>query len=69
LLRRILTRVRKTWRIPLAEEPDWAGHILKEPVERTRELRFDEEEAIETVERPDYRAGLPLRAGDRTASA
>ena len=55
LLRRILTRARKKWRIPLSVEPDWAGHILKEPAERTRELRFDEEAAIESVERGDYR--------------
>jgi integrase len=55
LLRRILTRARKKWRILLPDEPDWAGHILKEPAERTRELRFDEEAAIETVERADYR--------------
>jgi integrase len=55
LLRRILTRARKKWRIPLPAEPDWAGHILKEPAERTRELRFDEEAAIETAERNDYR--------------
>lgn len=55
LLRRILTRARKKWRIPLPAEPDWAGHILKEPAERTRELRFDEEAAIETAERADYR--------------
>ena len=55
LLRRILTRARKKWRIPLPAEPDWAGHILKEPAERTRELRFDEEAAIESAERADYR--------------
>jgi integrase len=55
LLRRILSRARKKWRIPLSNEPDWAGHILKEPAERTREPRFDEESAIESVERADYR--------------
>jgi integrase len=55
LLRRILTRARKKWRIPLPAEPDWSGHILDEPQERTRELRFDEEAAIEVTERPDYR--------------
>jgi integrase len=55
LLRRIVTRARTKWRIPLPDEPDWAGHMLKEPAERMRELRFDEEAAIETVERVDYR--------------
>lgn len=55
LLRRILTRARKVWRRPLPIEPDYAAHILKEPTERTREMRFDEEAAIEAVERDDYR--------------
>ena len=55
LLRRVLTRARKKWRISLPAEPDWPGHILKEPAERIRELRFDEEAVIENVERGDYR--------------
>jgi integrase len=55
LLRRILTRARKKWRIPLPAEPDWADHMLREPAERIRELRFDEEAAIERAERADYR--------------
>lgn len=56
LLRRILTRARKTWKRPLPDEPDYAAHILREPRERVREMRFDEEGRIEEVERADYRA-------------
>lgn len=55
LLRRILTRARKAWKRPLPDEPDYAAHILREPRERVREMRFDEEERIEEVERDDYR--------------
>jgi integrase len=55
LLRRILTRARKVWKRPLPAEPDYAAHILAEPTERVREMRFDEESAIEDVERDDYR--------------
>src|SRR5262249_55547763 len=60
LLKRIFTPARQKVRIPHAAERDWGGHILKEPAERTRELRFDEEAAIETAERADGgRRGLP----------
>lgn len=55
LLRRILTRARKVWRRPLPIEPDYAAHIIREPTERVREMRYDEEAAIEQVERDDYR--------------
>ena len=56
LLRRILTRARKIWRIGLPNEPQWSEHILVEKEERIRELGFDEEERFEETERPDYRA-------------
>lgn len=56
LLRRILTRARKIWRIPLPNEPQWPEHILGEKDERIRELGFDEEERFREFERPDYRA-------------
>lgn len=55
LLRRILMRARDTWKIPLPNAPDWKSHIIREAAERTRELSFDEEALIETVERDDYR--------------
>lgn len=55
LLRRILTRARKVWKRALPNEPNYAAHLLEEPTERVRELRFDEEAAIESAERDDLR--------------
>ncbi|MDF2621444.1 MAG: integrase family protein [Xanthobacteraceae bacterium] len=55
ILRRIFMRARKVWKIALPDEPDWSGHMLKEPRERVRELRLDEEIAYEDVEWDDYR--------------
>ncbi len=55
-LQRVLTRAKKVWRIPLPQEPIWGDHLLKEPRERVRELRYDEEEKLEAAEREDYRA-------------
>lgn len=55
LLRRIMVRARKAWKIPLPAEPEWGQHLLKEPVARIREMTFDEEAAIEGGERDDYR--------------
>ena len=56
LLRRVLTRARKVWKIALPDEPDWASHVLPEPKERVRELRHEEEDRLEEVERAEYRA-------------
>lgn len=56
LLRRILTRARKAWKEALPDEPDWTTHLLPEPRGRVHELRYDEEEKLEAVERDDYRA-------------
>lgn len=58
LLRRILTRARKLWKIPLPDEPDYAAHKLDEGAERVRELGYGEEAKIESSERDDYR---PIR--------
>ncbi|MBK3400393.1 site-specific integrase [Methylobacterium ajmalii] len=55
-LQRVLTRAKKVWRIPLPQEPIWGDHLLREPKERVRELRYDEEEKLEAAEREDYRA-------------
>lgn len=55
LLRRILTRARKVWRLTLPAEPDYGQHMLSEPQERVRELTHAEEARIETAERADYR--------------
>lgn len=56
VLRRVLTRARKVWKEPLPDEPNWTAHMLKEPRERVRELRHEEEAQLEAVERDDYRA-------------
>jgi integrase len=55
LLRPILLRARKIWKIPLPDMPDWSDHLLDEPTERVRELRTDEEAKIEAAEHDDYR--------------
>lgn len=52
-LRRILTRARVDWEIPL-QELRWKSLILKEPKERVRELKLDEEDRLETFERPEF---------------
>lgn len=55
ILRRIFIRARKAWKVSLPDEPDWSEHMLKEPRERVRELRIEEEQAYEKVEWDDYR--------------
>lgn len=56
LLRRVLTRARKAWKVALPDEPNWTEHMLPEPRERVRELRHEEESRLEAVERDEYRA-------------
>jgi integrase len=56
LLRRLMTRARKAWKVALPDEPNWTEHMLPEPRERVRELRYDEEARLEAVEREEYRA-------------
>ncbi|GJE18723.1 tyrosine-type recombinase/integrase [Methylobacterium marchantiae] len=56
LLRRILTRAKLVWKEKLPDEPNWRVHMLKEPKERVRELRYDEEEKLDAAERADYKA-------------
>ena len=53
-LRRVLNRAR-LWgeHLPLIE---WRKHLLKEPRERIRELRADEEERLFAALRPDHHA-------------
>ncbi len=53
LLRRVLTRARKVWKIALPDEPNWTEHRLPEPRERVRELHYDEEARLEEKERAD----------------
>lgn len=55
VLRAILTRAAKVWQEPVAPI-EWRKHMLKEPQERVRELRTDEEATLFAALRPDYHA-------------
>ncbi|WP_166652496.1 tyrosine-type recombinase/integrase [Enterovirga rhinocerotis] len=55
VLRRILKRAAEVWREPVAPIR-WRDHLLKEPEERVRELRDDEETKLFKSLRPDYHA-------------
>lgn len=52
-LRGILTRAKKTWKVPVGEI-DWSRHLLKEPKERVREASQDEERRLLKAMRGDY---------------
>jgi integrase len=52
-LRKVLTRAAKVWKQPVGEIA-WKEHMLKEPKERVRELRTDEEVTLWERLRPDY---------------
>ncbi len=56
MLRRVFVRGRKKWKIRYDSEPNWTEHFLPEPEERVRELRDDEDAALEAVMDPDYEA-------------
>jgi Phage integrase family len=56
MLRRLFVRARKKWKIRYDSEPDWSEHFLEEPEERVRELRADEDAALEAQMDPDYEA-------------
>jgi len=52
-LRGIMTRAKKTWKVPVADI-DWSRHLLKEPKERVREASVDEERRLLAAMRDDY---------------
>jgi integrase len=52
-LRGIMTRAKKTWKVPVADI-DWSRHLLKEPKERVREASEDEERRLLAAMRDDY---------------
>lgn len=52
-LRRIMRRARDVWQEPVGQV-DWKRHLLKEPQERVRELRTDEEATLFESLREDY---------------
>ncbi|MDH2313067.1 tyrosine-type recombinase/integrase [Methylobacterium brachiatum] len=52
-LRQLLNRARLIWKQPV-QEIAWRTHVLREPRERVREMRAEEEAKIFAVLRPDY---------------
>src|SRR5262249_44556191 len=44
----------KMWGIRFDHEPEWRKHVLREPVERVRELVGDEHERLQAAMRDDY---------------
>jgi len=52
-LRKILNRAESMWNEPV-QKIDWKRHMLKEPKERVRELRADEEQRLFEKLREDY---------------
>jgi len=46
LLRRIMRRADKVWKVDVGEMPDWGQHLFEEPEERVREASYDEEDRI-----------------------
>lgn len=53
-LKAIFRRAKLVWGCSLPREPHWKEHILKEPKERVRELRYDEQQALDGSIRKDY---------------
>ncbi|MGU3387160.1 tyrosine-type recombinase/integrase [Methylobacterium sp. D53M] len=54
-LRKILNRAKRVWKEPVAEI-SWRDHFLREPKERIRELKAEEEARLFDTLRPDYHA-------------
>lgn len=52
-LRKVLNRARRTWKETVADI-SWRDHLLREPRERVRELRDEEEARLFATLRPDY---------------
>jgi integrase len=53
-LKAIFRRAKLVWGCNLPREPHWKEHILREPKERVRELRFDEQQALDGAIKEDY---------------
>lgn len=56
-LQKVMNRARDVWKLALPVMPNWKRHLLKEPDERVREVRPEEERVLEAAVRADY---LPL---------
>ncbi|MDQ2083675.1 tyrosine-type recombinase/integrase [Xanthobacteraceae bacterium Astr-EGSB] len=54
VLQRVFVRAIRIWKLHLPEAPHFTQHMLPEPVERIRELRADEDEALAGALDPDY---------------
>jgi integrase len=54
VLHKIFSRARRSWKTRFENEPDWTQHMLKEPLERVRELRTEEAERLTEATRADY---------------
>ena len=52
-LRKVLNRARRTWKQAVAEV-SWRDHMLREPKERVREMKAEEESRLFATMRPDY---------------
>lgn len=54
VLKRLFFRSRRTWKIPLPNEPDWRGHIQPEEPERVCEFDDAQTDTLYTTVRDDY---------------
>ncbi|HEX4159574.1 MAG TPA: tyrosine-type recombinase/integrase [Rhizomicrobium sp.] len=56
VLKKLFTHARTVWKVRFDNEPTWKVHMLREPVERVRELIGDEGARLEAAMRDDYSA-------------
>lgn len=54
LLRRVMRRAKRAWKVPVGEMPEWAEHLLPEPKGRVRELSASEEPDLFKHLREDF---------------
>jgi integrase len=54
VMKKLFTRAKRTWKLPLPLEPNWRDHWLKETGERVRELDSHEGDSLDTAIRADY---------------
>lgn len=70
LLRRVVRRADKVWKVNVGDMPEWGGHLLPEPEERVRELTAEEEVLLFAELRADFRPlfGFALITGIRVGN-
>jgi hypothetical protein len=54
VLKKLFTRAKMAWRYTVPYEPLWRRHMLKEPQARVRELKAEEEKALDAAMRSDF---------------